>query len=148
MLTTTKRAKIINAINNAFDKIGHSNGHTMPTTQSNRDPIAWEFFVAQYLTKLAEVRKDKAQRACVASGVLFDHKVSPRPVGTHIVFEGELLTYVRIVKNPSSRVDVPRLKSALMKQGVKEDIIDKAISASKTLQAAPHTFAGSLSATK
>lgn len=143
-LTSVQAAKIINAINNAFDKIGHYNGHSMPPSTKNTDPVAWELFVAQHLTKVAEGRRKKAHASAIASGVIFDHTENPRAPGDYAIYECDILSFQCNVKNPASVVDPKKLQAELIKAGVDAMLIQKCVASATTQRAAPHTFTGAL----
>ena len=81
-MTQTEANKLTAAMNSAFEKIGNSNGTRMPKSDSNMDPIAYEFHVAAHLERIAKRRKEDAEKACVKEGVLFDTEKSPRKPGT------------------------------------------------------------------
>lgn len=143
-LSSTQAAAKINAMNVAFDKIGHHNGHSMPQSNNNRDPIAWELFVAQHLYKIADGRRKNAHAAAVTNGVLFDHTSNPRTPGDYSVYDGDILTFQCNVKNPASTVDAKKLQSELIKAGVDAMIVQKCVAAATVERAAPHTFTGAL----
>ena len=140
--------KLIDTINTTFTSLGHANGMRMPKSTDNREPAAWELFVARHVLRLAEKRKDAAETAAVMAGVIPDKDKSPLPPGTRqIYFRGEVVDVQVEVRNASERVNVDvMIQHLITVGGVKPEVVEKAkIAATKTTKPA-HVFTPMLAA--
>ena len=147
-LDAAKATAKINAIIQAFDAIGVVEPTRQPRSRRNNEPVAWEFYVATHLAKLAEARKRQAIAAAVAAGVLFDHEKEPMAVGTERdVYAGDVVQIALVVSNPSRKLDVPGFVDALEKAGVKRKLLLETAEQHTTDSRAPHRFTASLART-
>jgi hypothetical protein len=144
-MTQTEANKLTAAMNSAFEKIGNSNGTRMPKTDSNMDPIAYEFHVAAHLERIAKRRKENAEKACVKEGVLFDTEKSPRKPGTsEAIYTGDNVVIILSVNNPSDRLDSKQFIAELIDAGVDVMVINRAMEVSTKPTRAPHKFTSTL----
>jgi hypothetical protein len=82
-LDAAKANALTAAISAAFAAIGTTAATKMPPSKRNTEAVAWEYFVASLLARLAEGRRKRAHAAAVKAGVLFDHEKQPLPVGSN-----------------------------------------------------------------
>ena len=139
-LSSRVKNKLVDTMNTCFASIGHATGMKMPKCESNLAPIAWEFFVAKHVLSLAEKRKENAQKAAIAAGVLFDQEKTPRPPGREVAFNGEILSIVAEIKNPAKRVNTDKFVEFLIQAGVKHAVVDAAREAATTVNRSAVTF--------
>ena len=133
------------ALTDAFAELGRANGTAMPPTRKTKDKLAFEYWVASLLNRLAEARRDKAKRVAVAGGVLPDHAANPLPVGTsEIVFVGERVTIALKVVGQTDRVNVPALMADLVKAGVKPAVLKRLVKKHTESFAGAHVFTASV----
>lgn len=144
MLSSVEAAKLINAINVAFDKIGKVNGTAMPKSDNNLDSTAYDLFIADHLARRAKSRKDEAHKNAVNAGVLFDHTKEPREPGNYALFSGDIVAFTCNVKSPASFLDAKTLRTLLIKQGMPAELVDKLIAQATSKRAPAHTFTGAL----
>ena len=141
MIDHTTAAKLTNAINKAFDKIGKANGTDMPKSPNNADPIAYEYHVASQLERIAKKRRELAEGACIKSGVLFDKEKQPRVSGTkESVFIGDVVVINLEVKGAAARVDAKLLIDELREAGVDGELLDRAVEVSTKHNRPAHQF--------
>ena len=122
-LSSRVKNKLMDTMNTCFASIGHATGMKMPKCESNLAPIAWEFFVAKHVLSLANKRKENAEKAAIAAGVLFDNEKKPHEPGRVVAFNGEVVSIMAEIKKPSQRVDIDVFVELLAKEGVKDTII-------------------------
>jgi hypothetical protein len=142
-MPVTKMARIKDAINLTFETIGSVNGTKMPkiVDGDNKAPIAWEYWLANHLAGLAQGRADKAREAAVKSGVIFDHKLHPKPASyAGKVFDNDQVFVMVNVNSGSTRIDTKQLVASLIEAGVSQSVVDRAIGLSTKKVAPAHTF--------
>lgn len=144
-IVSTKADAKSAAIVKAFEAIGIAEPTRQPRSRRNNEPVAWEFFVASHLAKLAEVRKRHAHAAAIVAGVLFDADKEPMPAGTErMIYAGDVVEIALTVSNPSRKFDAPGFINALEKAGVKRKLLNELAEQFTTDNRAPHKFAASL----
>jgi hypothetical protein len=118
----------------ALAKIGTSNGTKLPEEASNTDPLLHELYIASEIKSHADKRHKLAKAAVEESGLFNPDDVA---IGsTQQVVDGTVYALNLQVKNPVSKVDSKKFKTALTLAGVSQEIIDKA-EADATTQNAP-----------
>lgn len=134
------------ALTDAFALIGQSAGTSMPRSANRAtESLAWEFFASKMLEKAAAARTQKAIKAAIKGGVMFDHKENPRPIGTNtVVYDGDVIRIDLEVGTPGTRLDIDALIPALVKAGMRLDRVNELINRCTTENAAPHKFQASL----
>jgi len=144
MLTSRAKNTLIDKINTAFSAIGR----TLPAKASdNREPCAYEYFIASHLYKIAEGRRKAAQKDAIAANVIFDtdDEANRRPGGTQeTVYNGDLVTVMLSVSKPRVTVDVKALAAFLVDHKVKQSLIDEAIQHASKEAKAGHQFTAAL----
>jgi hypothetical protein len=141
MLSSSDKNKLIDKINTAFSNIGKSNGTRLPTSSNNRDPIAWDLFVAQHVTSLANKRKEAAERAAVRAGVINDKEKDPRPAGTKdMIYSGEQMAVLLSVNTAAERINAAKVYDYLLDHGVDADLLNKAMLQATTHARPPHVY--------
>lgn len=144
-LDTAKATMKTVAITEAFDAIGVAEPTRQPRSRRNNEPIAWEFFVATQLARLADARKRQAHEAAVNAGVLPDHEKEPLPEGAErSVYAGEVVTIALAVGVPVRRLDVKSFVKDLEKAGVARKLLDKLVEDNMVAARAPHKFTAAL----
>ena len=145
-IVTSKADAKTAAIVKAFEAIGVVEPTRQPRSRRNNEPVAWEFYVATHLAKLAEARKRQAQAAAIVSGVIFDHEKEPMPEGTNgrVVYSGDVVEIELTVSNPSKRFDAAGFINALEKAGVKRKLLNELAEQHTADSRAPHKFSASL----
>ena len=144
-MTSVQANKLTNAINSAFGKIGDSNGTKLPKTESNTDPIAYEYHVASQLDRIAKKRKENAEKACIKEGVMFDSTEHPRKAGTNeTVYTGDNVVISVSVNNATDRLDTKMFIAELIEGGVDRALITRAEEVSTKKTRAPHKFTSTL----
>jgi len=132
---------MVDIMNGNFRSIGHATGMRMPRSDSNQAPYAWEYWVACHLASLANKRKEKAEAAAVANGVLIDKEKNPKPAGTReLIFNSDVVGITLEVRNPSERVDPEDMAKRLIDAGVREELVWSAMNLSKKLTRPAHIF--------
>jgi hypothetical protein len=125
-LDAARAQTLTEAIKAAFDAIGTEGRTSMPPSSSNTDPIAWEYHVASLLLRYAEKRRERATKAAVKAGVLFDHTESPLPIGTERdIYEGKVLAIGVSVVEPQVKFDDEAFVLDLAKAGVKPAVLKR-----------------------
>ena len=148
------------AINDEFAAIGHSNGSRMPASKRNGEPVthsgelgsrqrnaevAWEYHVASHALRIAEARKKAAAKAAVKAGIMFDPELQPMAVGTNaLVYAGDVIEISVAVTTAATRLNIEGFIADLVKAGVAQKLIDKAVLRHTTENRAPHKFTSSL----
>jgi hypothetical protein len=113
----------------------------MPPSGDNREPVAWELFVAQHLNALAGKRKDMAEKAAVVAGVIIDKEKNPKPEGSlDVVYSGEHVQVMLKVSNAASRVDITKVMTYLLAHDVKAELVRAAIDQAMTKNRPAHVF--------
>jgi hypothetical protein len=146
-LDATRAVSKTEAINEAFSQIGTAagNGTRMPPSKRNTEPLAWEYFVAAHLNRLAEARKARAIKAAVAAGVMFDPEKQQLPVGSHsLVYAGDVVEIACSVSSPTVRLDGAALVTDLVEAGVKPALLKRLVARHTRENRAPHKFVGTL----
>jgi hypothetical protein len=146
MTLSTRMVKILeDKINTCFQSIGATNGTRMPKSTNNREPIAWEYWLANHLARYADKRQKEAEAAAIAEGLIFDKVKNPMPPGTNqVLFNGEVVSISIRVSDPQTQVNVTDLVAFLRKKGVKPALLDEAIEAATKEKRAAHRFDASL----
>ena len=143
-LTSKAKNRLIADINNLFSLIGTK----LPARSgNNKEPVAYEYFIASHLAKLAEGRREAALKAAVAEGVIPDvtDPANQREPGTdEFIFNGELVTIMLNVAKPRTQVDMKALSSYLIEQKVKPAVVNAAIEAASKPTRAGHKFTSML----
>ena len=140
-MLSSERNKLVDKINTTFSNIGRKNGTTLPPTSNNREPIAWELFVAQHLNAVAGKRKDAAEKAAIAAELITDKEKNPQPEGTKTVeFTGEHVQVMLSVSNAASRVDITKVMSYLLGKGVSAELVKAAVDQATTKNRPAHVF--------
>jgi hypothetical protein len=133
------------AITDAFAEIGRVNGTMPPRSRNAKDKLAWEYWTASLLNRLAEARRDKAKRAAVAGDVLPDHTAHPLPVGTvETVYTGALVTIGMKVVEQADRLDVAGFVADLEKSGVASRLLKRLVKRHTRSFPGAHVFTASL----
>lgn len=145
MLDVVRANAKTGAINLAFSDIGVVGDTKMPRSKLNTEPVAWEYHVSALLVRQANARMEKAQKAAVKAGVMFDHEKEPRVPGTNeMVFAGEVVQIDLKVTTPRTKLDTDALFADLEKAGVRRALIDKLVDRHTHDNRAPHSFTSSL----
>ena len=117
----------------ALSKIGHVNDHKCPQTGNNIDPLLHEWLVASDAYSYFDKRRKNAQQAALDAidttnfeAVL--REVIDTNVGTDVeVYNGEVYSLTCNIKRPALRLDATKLRSALIKKGMKPNEVDAMI---------------------
>lgn len=117
------------AVAKAFDRIGKINGTKAPDPVLNSDPIAYEFFVASTLRRIADKRYDAAKSACADAGILGDPPDGPE--GETLVHNG-VVKITRKVNKGASRLSKDKLVAAMRRYGLSQGEIDEIIEKSSS----------------
>lgn len=133
--------RIVDTINTTFASLGHANGMRMPKSTDNREPAAWELYIARHVLRLAEKRKEAAESAAVIAGVINDKDKAPLPSGTRrVIYSGQIVDVMVEVRNPSARVSIDYVITYLKEHGVKEELLRQAVDAATHMTKAAHVF--------
>ena len=149
-LTQTVRNRLIDAINTTFDAIGVEGESKMPRkrngdTRLNSAPIAYEYFVSQYLATRARARAEAAKKRAIAADVIFDHINHPRDEGTNEqIYTSDLVNVWVEVKRSSTSVDPDRMSNYLLGKGVSAKLLAEAYEHASSKRRPPHEFKASL----
>jgi hypothetical protein len=142
-ITSRAKNKLIADTNEAFSKIG-----AMPVKPAtNKEPIAYEYFIANHLAKLAEGRREVAKKSAVDAGILpdVDDPKNQREPGTdEFVYQDNLVIITLNVSKPRIQVDMKELTKQLLAAKVKPDVVDAAIKAASKPTRAGHKFSALL----
>lgn len=137
MLTSKQAALLNNDINVALKKIGTD----VPQTSRNTDHIAFEYYVATVIERLAKARKVKAQRECVKAGVMFDHEANPLSAKVEQdVYTGDIVDIKVKTTVGRSTVDHTAFTNALIASGVDAGLVEKLSYEHTKLSRPPHIF--------
>lgn len=141
-LTARTKNVLVDRMNTCFATIGVNNGTKMPKSGNNREPVAWELWVAHHLTSLANKRKANAEDAAIKAGVIFDKEKNPKPPGTkEATFSGEVVTVSVEVRKPTTRVNVDKLLAFLAAtKKVSRSTLDAAVEHATETNRAAHVF--------
>jgi predicted GNAT family acetyltransferase len=140
MLSSDKN-KLVDKINTAFTNIGRSNGTKLPKSDDNREPIAWELFIAQHLNAIAGKRKEQAEKAAVVAGVITDKEKNPKPEGsTSVEYTGEHVQIMLKVSSAAARVDITKVIEYLLGKGVQAELVRAAVDKATTKNRPAHVF--------
>jgi hypothetical protein len=141
MLSSSDKNKLVDKVNTAFTNIGKSNGTKMPSSTSNTDSYAYDYWVAQQLVALANKRKEQAEKAAVKAGVLIDKEKNPQPEGSKsVVYNGDIMSISLAVSNAAERVNADKLLAYLAENGVPDDILEEAIAHASSKSRPAHVF--------
>lgn len=131
-------------LRNSFDNIAKD----MPKFKieaGNRDPIAYELFVAQFLFKCAETRKDRALATAMEANLIFDHKANPsNELGTRNLYNSELVSVDVEVKKGAARIDPKAFAAALIARKVDIADVQAAQATATKYNANSHSFVATL----
>jgi len=151
MLTAADANAKTAAINSEFATIGYARDEAtdvdtrMPRSKKNTEAAAWDYHVASQLLRAAEARREKAHKACVTLGVMFDHKKNPDPVGTdRLVYPGDVVEISVKVTTATTKLDAVELGVRLVKAGLSIKIVEKLYRECTVENDAPHKFTTSL----
>jgi hypothetical protein len=143
-LTSKAKNRLIADVNNLFSLIGQK----LPARSgNNQEPLAYEYFIASHLAKLAVGRRDAAKQAAIKAGVMpdVDDPANQREPGTdEFIFNGELVTIMLNVAKPRVQVDMKALSAALIAAKVKPEVVTAAIEAASKPTRAGHKFTAML----
>jgi hypothetical protein len=141
-MTLSSRAKnrLIADINEAFSTLGNK----LPARSgNNHEPLAWEYFIASHLAKIAEGRRDEAMKKAVSAGIIpdvTDPKEQREPGTNEFVFDGEIVTILLTVAKPRVQYDMKVLSQHLLDAKVKPAVVNAAIEAASKQTRAGHRF--------
>ena len=114
----------------ALTKLGQTNGTKLEGSSSNTDPLLHELFVASEIRSHGEKRYKLAKEAVISTGWFDPEDVE---IGsTEQVADGDVYALSLQVKEPATRFDVKKFKTALALAGVEQEVIDKAAEAATT----------------
>jgi hypothetical protein len=133
-------------INAAFARIGNGEDTAMPKSRNNMDPIAWELFAAQHLSRIADARKKKAVAAAQDAGIVFDPAKDPRPAGTDaVIYQSDAVRVTVKVATPRESIDHAAWVAGLLVHRPTLAKLAAALNKTHTVVArAAHTFTASL----
>lgn len=141
MLSNKVASSYLSRLRQAFDRIGTTNGTTVPPTKRNTDSLAWELYRATELERYAKQRKDAAAKACIDAGLMFDHKENPLPAGTEqTIYDGEIVQITVKVNNAAPRFNSSKLKAEMIRNKISSEIADKVYQACLVDGSPAHTF--------
>ena len=144
MPTSQQILLIKDELRKAFEKIGF----TIPPIKispGNRDPIAYELFVAQFLEDCAKTRKERALAKAIEHNIAFDHKVHPsNDLGIYNLYNSELVSVDVEVKRGAQRIDPKAFAAALIAQKVDVSIVQSAQITATKYNANSHSFRATL----
>lgn len=143
-LSSKAKNRLIDNINVAFSRIGNTNGTQMPESFDNKEPIAWDLFVAQHLRSLADKRKEAAEKAAAQAGVINDKDTNPLPQGRAVLHAGDVVVVQVEVRKPTERVNVDKLIGYLTRNGVKPSLLDEALIMASTTTKPAHVYTSAL----
>jgi len=103
-------------VNRLFSNIGRTNGTACDQTEDNREPLAYELFIADKLRKMAERRYEAAKADAMAAGLMGE--LDTFEPGAYTTFVGAQLTVAVRRNNPSQSVDKHLIIKALEKRKV------------------------------
>ncbi len=136
---------LVGAINADFSGIGASDETAMPASKRNTEPVAYEYYLASHLLRLAEARKKNAIKAAYREHVLFDPEKSPLPTGTHaLVYAGDMVEIDVDVGTPATRLDLDGFLTDLETHRVKRDLLKRLVTKHTKDNRAPHKFNATL----
>jgi hypothetical protein len=142
--------KTVNALSvftAALMKIGSHNGSARPQpTNDVQKQVAWEYYVATTLAKLAETRKENALKAAVANGVLPDYKKQPLTAGKSAVpYDDDVVSIVVATRTAATKFDkalfLGKLKAKHPKLAAEIDAIEAECTSTN---AVPHVITPAL----
>lgn len=142
-ITSSQRAKLVDAINTAFADIGTKYPSTMlpPGGDNHVDPILHEVFVSRNLATIAEARKVVAFNAGIAEGLYESADDDPQPPGTDKdVAHGKHLCMHLKVNKRNPKIEWEKVIRDLRKAGVKKEVIDPIIKKHTIAQRGQHIF--------
>jgi hypothetical protein len=149
-LDATRATSKTTAINDALAAIGVEGDTAMPRCKARgvalaEERAAYRLFVAGHCRRRAETEWNAALALAVETGVIFDHREDPEPVGTdRVVFAG-LVTEIRVtVAAPIAGVDHAGFVADLLKAGVKPALIKRLTGKHATETRPAHSFKPSL----
>jgi hypothetical protein len=118
-LTSKWRNKAIDAIHVTMAKIGVTNSTAMPASKNNREPIAWEFYVATEMRKTAVARREQAVDAIKSAGIIPAHLAKPdRGYPKEECWRGEHIAITCEVRAKRGGLDVDQFVANLKAAGV------------------------------
>ena len=131
--------RVKQALTKALARLGTTNGHALPESHGNADPILHEVFVAYEGASYFDKRKKSAMKELQDSGMIDDaDKVT---AGNSAMLLNDVhYTLTLDVANPSNRLDAKKLRTELIKQGIDSGLIDQCIAKATTANAAPKKF--------
>jgi hypothetical protein len=131
--------------NQAFAVIGLTGNTRMPRSKQHNEPVAWEYHVASHLKRIAEARREKAAKAAVAAGVMFDPADQPLPIGTNsLVYAGDVVEISVKVTTPSAKFDIKRFVEDLQQAGVSVVLLNRLLAKHTSENRAPHAFTSTI----
>ena len=123
----------------------------MPVSKQNSEQFAWDYYVAHKIEHYGKACKDKARKEAIKYGVMFDHKVLPKPPGTdEVVYAGDAVCIKVYVKNPSVSFNHLVFFRGVLDAGLisaeNKDLFQSLYASSFTENTAAHTFTAELTA--
>lgn len=135
--TNMLRAKL----RKALDSVGRNNGHAMPPSTHNSDPVLHELFVAAEASSYWKSRFDKAKDEALelAGDTVSDavQGVIDLGAGTSVTAAtGDLYVMTVDISKPAKRLNQTALRNYLQTElGMSRDDVDRAFDAASTLSA-------------
>lgn len=129
--TNMLRAKL----RKAMDKVGKTNGHAMPASTNNSDPVLHELFVAAEASAYWKQRFDAAKTEALdmAGDSVKDavQSVIDLGAGTSVTaVSGELYNMTVDISKPATRLDQTALRNYMkVELGIDPAVVDKAFDA-------------------
>lgn len=124
---STELSKAKSALHKAFKSLGHKNGHAMPQSESNVDPIIYELLVSSELRAAAEKRYKMALNNALDELGLNDIVRKTKPGMSECLIQGKMFIMTLKVNNPSRRLDRDVLYSNIVGAGVPPQEASKVI---------------------
>ena len=123
---------IRDALFKAMKKLGYANGHKLPVTGNNTDPLLHELYIATQGASYFTARRKKALSDLESNGFLSD---LPEPGDSGIVAKGKVYNLLVKVSNPANRLNHGKLIIKLAEYGISDSDVRKILDGSKTLSA-------------
>jgi hypothetical protein len=128
MLKSSQEVLLLNKISTQVKKLTDYGDAKLPNTNDAQEQAAGELWLASALQKAAGARFEAAQKHALIQGVTIDKTTSTMlPGPSRELWAGEHFTSLVDVRNGAERTNLKPLIMALLKCGVKQADIDKAM---------------------
>jgi hypothetical protein len=116
-----------------------------PPSKRNDASIAWEYWLASFLSSAAEKKRRAVEKEAIKAGVLIDKEKKPEPVGTdRVVYPGDIVNIRLEVREGRTSIDANKMAEYLVSKGVKQKLVEDAMNHAEVKTRPAHVFTATI----